>query len=203
MKPKLWAERLKQLPYAWAWAQGTTWLDDFLKADLDSLERHSKRLDEEIRNDLADLASVKAWQFCFSRMQEDHRRHLMSWQQSMKKLGKGTGKYAHTHRKNAQRHLNECRDAVPAWIMPLHRVYETVDAGAGIFDVIIVDEASQCGPEGLPLMYLGKRVLVVGDDKQISPEAVGVNREQIQQLMRNYLYDFDHADSFDVESSLV
>ncbi|MBU2537587.1 MAG: AAA family ATPase [Proteobacteria bacterium] len=199
---QLWAERLNHLPQAWAWAQGNAWLDDFLNADLDSLERHSARLDEEIRNDLAELASVKAWQFCFNRMQEEHRRHLMSWQQAMKKLGKGTGKHAHTHRKNAQRHLNECRDAVPAWIMPLHRVYETVDAGAGIFDVIIVDEASQCGPEGLPLMYLGKRVLVVGDDKQISPEAVGVNREQVQQLMRNYLYDFDHADSFDVESSL-
>lgn len=199
---QLWAERLNQLPQSWAWAQGNTWLDDFLNADLDSLERHSARLDEEIRNDLAELASVKAWQFCFDRMQEEHRRHLMSWQQAMKKLGKGTGKHAHTHRKNAQRHLDECRDAVPAWIMPLHRVYETVDAGAGIFDVIIVDEASQSGPEGLLLMYLGKRVLVVGDDKQISPEAVGVNREQVQQLMRNYLHDFDHADSFDVESSL-
>jgi len=199
---QLWAEHLKQLPFAWAWAQSTNWLDEFLMADLDSLERHSKRLDEEIRNDLADLASVKAWQFCFTRMHEDHRRHLMSWQQSMKKLGKEAGKNAHTHRKNAQRHLNKCRDAVPAWIMPLHRVYETVDAGAGIFDVIIVDEASQCGPEGLPLLYLGKRVLVVGDDKQISPEAVGVSREPVQQLMQNYLYDFDHADSFDVDSSL-
>jgi very-short-patch-repair endonuclease len=199
---QIWAERIRQLPQAWAWAQGNTWLDEFLKADLVSLERHSNDLETDIRKDLADLASMKAWQFCFDRMNEEHRRHLMSWQQSMKKMGKGTGKHAHTHRKNAQRHLNECKDAVPAWIMPLHRVYETVDAGAGIFDVIIVDEASQCGPEGLPLMYLGKRVLVVGDDKQISPEAVGVNREQVQQLMRNYLYDYDHADSFDVENSL-
>ncbi len=197
-----WAERLKQLDRAWAWGQGSSWLVDYLRADLESLERHSKRLDEEIRDDLAKLAAVKAWQFCFARMEEVHRRHLMSWQLAMKKLGKGTGKHAHTHRKNAQRHLNECRDAVPAWIMPLHRVYETVDAGAGIFDVIIVDEASQCGPEGLPLLYLGKRVLIVGDDKQISPEAVGINREHVQQLMRNYLYDFSHADSFDVESSL-
>ncbi len=198
----LWAERLDQLDKAWEWAQSSSWLDDFLKADLDSFERHTKRLDEEIRNNLAELAAVKAWQFCFERMGEDHQRHLMSWQQSMKKLGKGTGKHAPTHRKNAQQHLNKCKDAVPAWIMPLHRVYETVDAGAGIFDVIIVDESSQCGPEGLPLMYLGKRILVVGDDKQISPEAVGINREHVQQLMRTFLYDFTYADSFDVESSL-
>src|SRR5690606_15805569 len=95
-----------------------------------------------------------------------------------------------------------CRVAVPAWVMPLHRVYETVEAGPGIFDDIIVDEASQCGPEALPLLYLGKRILVVGDDKQISPEAGGIGRDQVQKLMRDYLYDFEHADSFDVESSL-
>lgn len=200
---ELWAERLNQLPKAWAWAQGNSWLEDFLKADLDGLERHTKRLDEEIRNNLAELASVKAWQFCFARMKEEHRRHLMSWQQTINKITKsGRGKYDHTRRKNAQKHLNECRSAVPAWIMPLHRVYETVEAGADIFDVIIVDEASQCGPEALPLMYLGKRILVVGDDKQISPEAVGINREQVQQLQQNYLYDFTHIQSFDVENSL-
>lgn len=200
--PHLWAERVNQLEEAWVWAQTVSWLKDFLSVDLESLERHTRRLDKEIRKDLADLAAVKAWEFCFERMLEDHRRHLMSWQQSMKKLGKGTGKYAHTHRKNAQRHLNECRDAVPAWIMPLHRVYETVDPSTGVFDVIIIDEASQCGPEGLPLMYLGKRILIVGDDKQISPEAVGINRAQVQQLMQEFLYDFNHADSFDVDSSL-
>lgn len=201
-EPKEWVERLRVLENAWAWARAKSWLDEFLATDAESLQRHSGRLADEIRRDLSELAAVKAWDFCFTRMQEGHRRHLMAWQQEMKKLGKGKGKHAHTHRKNAQRHLNECRDSVPAWIMPLHRVYETVEAGPGIFDVIIVDEASQCGPEGLPLMYLGKRILVVGDDKQISPEAVGVERGQVQRLMRDHLYDFSLADSFDVESSL-
>ncbi|MEW6448798.1 MAG: AAA domain-containing protein [Bacillota bacterium] len=201
-EPHEWSKRLKNLDKAWAWARAKSWLEEFLESDSESLERHSRRLDDEIRRNLAELASLKAWSFCFSRMQEEHRRHLIAWQQAMKRGGKFTGKHAHTHRQNAQRHLNECRDAVPAWIMPLHRVYETVKAGAGIFDVIIVDEASQCGPEALPLLYLGKRVVVVGDDKQISPEAVGVDRDQVQQLMRNYLYDFEHADSFDVENSL-
>ncbi|MCI5142740.1 MAG: hypothetical protein D3909_13655 [Candidatus Electrothrix sp. ATG1] len=72
----------------------------------------------------------------------------------------------------------------------------------GFFDVVIVDEASQCGPEALPLLYLGKQILAAGDDKQISPEAVGINREHVQQHMRDYLFDFDYADSFDVDSSL-
>ncbi|HAA10947.1 MAG TPA: DNA helicase I [Cytophagales bacterium] len=39
-----------------------------------------------------------------------------------------------------------------------------------MFDVIIFDEASQCFAErGIPAMYRGKQVVVVGDDKQLSP----------------------------------
>lgn len=200
--PIKWSERLKNLDKAWAWARGRSWLDDFLRSDAESLVKLSARLSDDIRKDISELASIKAWEFCFSRMTEGHTRNLMAWQLSMKKLGKGTGKHAYVHRMNAQRHLNECREAVPAWIMPLHRVYETVKAGPGIFDIVIVDEASQCGPEALPLLYLGDRVLIVGDDKQISPEAVGVNRTDVQMLIRNYLYDFSYASSFDIESSL-
>lgn len=201
-EPRQWVERLANLRVAWAWARAKGWLERFLNMDGDSLQRHASRLHDEIRRDLGELAAVKSWEFCFSRMHEEQRRHLENWKQAMKKLGKGTGKHAHTHRQNAQRHLNECKDAVPAWIMPLHRVYEAVQPNAGIFDIVIVDEASQCGPEALPLMYLGKRILVVGDDKQISPEAIGIERTQIQGLMRDYLFDFAHADTFDVESSL-
>ena len=200
--PIKWSERLKTLDKAWAWARARSWLYDFLMSDAESLVKLSARLADDIRKAISELASIKAWSFCFSRMTEWHTRHLMAWQLSMKKLGKGTGKHAHVHRINAQRNLNECREAVPAWIMPLHRAYETVKAGPGIFDVVIVDEASQCGPEGLPLLYLGARVLIVGDDKQISPEAVGVNQEDVQMLIRNYLHDFSYASSFDVLSSL-
>ena len=83
----------------------------------------------------------------------------------MRRLGKGTGKHAPRHRREAQHHLNKCRDAVPAWVMPLHRVWDTVDPAPGIFDIVIVYEASQCGIEALPLIYLGKKILIVGDDK--------------------------------------
>jgi very-short-patch-repair endonuclease len=197
-----WAERLGKLGQAWQWARASSWLHGFLSSDMMSLERNARRLETDLRKILADLASIKAWQFCFTRMSENHRRHLMSWQLEIKKLGKGTGKHAHVHRKNAQKHLSECRGSVPAWVMPLHRVYETVDVGPGVFDVIIVDEASQAGPEALPLLYLGKQIVVVGDDKQISPEGIGVDRVPVQQLMANYLFDFAHSDSFDVNKSL-
>ncbi len=87
--------------------------------------------------------------------------------------------------------------------MPLHRVWDTVDPAPGMFDVIVVDEASQCGLEALPLCYLGKKILIVGDDKQISPEAVGIELGPVyHRLMEEYLYDFHFKASFDVNSSL-
>jgi len=99
-----------------------------------------RQIEDEINGIIAKLASLHAWSFCFSRLKEDHRRHMEAWQQSMRRLGKGTGKHAPRHRREAQEHLNNCREAVPAWVMPLHRVWDTVYPSPGMFDVIIVDE---------------------------------------------------------------
>jgi len=196
-------KNIYQFEHAWNWVRVKAWLELVLKKeDVESLENRVKQIEREMNDQLAELASLKAWEFCFSRMEDSHRRHLMGWQQAIKKIGKGTGKHAPKHRKDAQGHLNYCRDAVPAWVMPLHRVYETVETRPEIFDVIIVDEASQCGPEGLPLTYIGKQLIIVGDDQQISPEAVGVKQDQVHSLMEEYLFDFEHADSFSPDSSL-
>ena len=110
---------------------------------------------------------------------------LVGWQQEVQKIGKGTGKHAPKHRRNAKEHLDKCREAIPAWIMPLHRVYETVPSNPGVFDLIVVDEASQCGFDALPLTYLGKKLLVVGDENQISPEAVGIDKNIVNYLMQD------------------
>jgi very-short-patch-repair endonuclease len=198
-----WSERLQHISDAWRWAQARHWIEEYIRQeDVPALTRHAKQIDDEINTIIGKLASLHAWSFCFSRLKEDHRRHMEAWQQSMRRLGKGTGKHAPRHRREAQQHLNQCREAVPAWVMPLHRVWDTVDPAPGMFDVIIVDEASQCGVEALPLFYLGKKILIVGDDKQISPDAVGLPRDAMHRLMEEFLHDFHFKSSFDVESSL-
>jgi len=198
-----WNERFQHIGYAWRWARARYWIEEHIrKEDLPALTKRVKQIEDEINETIAELASLHAWSFCFSRLKEYHRRHMEAWQQSIRRLGKGTGKHAPHHRRQAQKHLNQCREAVPAWVMPLHRVWDTVDPAPGMFDVIIVDEASQCGIEALPLLYLGKKILIVGDDKQISPEAVGLSRDAVHRLMEEFLYDFRFKSSFDVEGSL-
>lgn len=198
-----WGERVQHIDDAWHWAQARYWIEDYIRQeDIPALAKRAKQIEDEINGIIAKLAPLHAWSFCFSRLKEDHRRHMEAWQQSMRRLGKGTGKHAPRHRREAQGHLNECREAVPAWVMPLHRVWDTVYPAPGMFDVIIVDEASQCGVEALPLFYLGKRILIVGDDKQISPDAVGLPRDAVHHLMEEFLHDFQFKSSFDIESSL-
>ncbi|HNS22310.1 MAG TPA: AAA domain-containing protein [Sedimentisphaerales bacterium] len=198
-----WDTRIRNIHAAWHWAQARFWVEEYMrKEDTPSLAKRVKQIEDEINATIATLASLHAWSFCFSRLTENHRRHMEAWQQSMRHLGKGTGKHAPKHRREAQQHLNECREAVPAWVMPLHRVWDTVDPTSGMFDLIIVDEASQCGFEALPLFYLGKKILIVGDDKQISPEEGFVEKNAVFQLMSQFLDDFEFKDSFHRDASL-
>jgi very-short-patch-repair endonuclease len=71
------------------------------------------------------------------------------------------------------------------------------------FDVLIVDEASQVGLEAIPILGLAKRAIIVGDDKQTSPENVGLHREAIFKLIDEHLHEIPkHKTLFDPDSSL-
>jgi len=134
-------------------------------------------------------------------MGENERQHLVAWSKAIKKIGKGKGKYAEHHRRTARQHMKECRRAIPAWIMPLHRVVESIQPGKDRIDVAIIDEASQSGPEALLLYFIADKVVVVGDDKQISPDFVGVNREDVIRLRKQHIPDLPHNETFSADYS--
>ena len=197
-----WDLRAEQFASTWNWARAKAWLERLcdpeterqLQLQLDSAQRR-------IRNCLKGIAAEKAWSYCFDRMTERERQHLVAWSKAVRSIGKGTGKYAPIHRRNAREHLNECRSAIPGWVMPLYRVAETIKPGKDLFDVVIIDEASQSGPEALLLAYLAKKLVVVGDDKQISPTYAGVNHDDVNHLRARHLGDLPHADSYGVQQS--
>lgn len=197
-----WDERIGQFEDAWRWAQARTWLQHVAQDHYPAPWLEAKRLEEQILDKLAELVAARAWNFCLSRLTEEQRRHMEAWRLAIRRLGKGTGKYAWKHRKSAQEHLAKCRDVIPAWVMPLYRVWDTVPAECRQFDVIIVDEASQCGLDGIPLLLLGKQIVIVGDDQQVSPDAVGIERETVHALVEQYLREFAYKSVLDVETSL-
>ena len=193
----VWDERAADFERAWNWSRAHAWVTRL--AAPDSEQQHRLEFDagkQALSRTLEKLAAEKAWAHCFDHMTDDERRHLLAWQQAMRRIGKGTGKYAPQHRRDAREHLNKCRTAIPAWIMPLHRVAETIQQEPDLFDIAIIDEASQSGPEALLLAWLAKKIVVVGDDKQIHPTDAGVNFEAVNQLRDRYLRYLPHADAF-------
>ena len=197
-----WDNRMAEFTAAWNWARASRWLvglnDPRAQEQLsNNLARHRSRICEIIQ----DLAAAKAWGHCLSRLLENQRQHLMAWKDAIRRGGKGTGRYAAMHRRAAREHMDQCRPAIPAWIMPIYRAAENIRAGMDTFDVVIIDEASQSGPEALFLLYLAKKIIVVGDDKQISPDFVGITREDVELLRQRHIIDIPHSDALGVDTS--
>ena len=59
-------------------------------------------------------------------------------------------------------------DVFPCWCTTTVDVSISIPLVSGLFDVVIIDEASQCDiATCLPLLYRAKRAVIVGDDKQL------------------------------------
>ncbi len=59
---------------------------------------------------------------------------------------------------------------LPVWILAPEDVARLFPCEAGIFDVVIADEASQVDlPSITPVVYRGKKIVVFGDTKQMQP----------------------------------
>lgn len=198
-----WNERLLQLPAAWNWVCVDQWLAEMTAL---GIEKELKNRIRQYRKDVADalgmLAAELAWEHCLNALSEGSFQSLMAWRKAIERLGKGTGKYAERNRRLARQRLEECREAIPAWVMPFYKVIDTVHFAPGIFDVVIIDEASQSGLDALVLCYLAKKVVVVGDDQQIRPDNVGIDHNEVHQLQHRYLREIPKWDIFGPTESL-
>lgn len=198
-----WDSRLEHVIEAWQWGRAQSWLQEYLRPGREGeLETEIASAARVEQSTMESLVGAMAWHHFFLRMTEKERQHLNAWQLAMKKGGQFRGKYAESRRRDAQEHLDKCRGAVPAWVMPLYRLFETAHPSPQMFDVVIVDEASQCGQDSLVLLYLAKKIVIVGDNQQISPEAVGVNQGAVEQLIMRYLSEIENKDVFDLTGSL-
>lgn len=198
----VWDERMRRFESAWNWARANNWLQEHANPGRESaLLQQIDVLQDGSRSILREMAALKAWDYVLSRLQPEQREHLIAWKLAIKKIGKGTGKYASQYRNEARSHLEYCRGAIPAWVMPIYRVAETTKPGPDQFDVAIIDEASQSGPEALFLLYIARKLVVVGDDQQISPESVGLDRGAVDDLRNRYIKDLPHWDALGVDNS--
>ena len=174
---------------AWKWKQFAGIIDDITAEPFEELQNEAVVLSKNLREKTADLAANSAWYHLLLRTERnlDMKQALQGWKLTIKKIGKGTGKNAPALRKEARNLMAKCQTAVPAWIMPVSKALESLDPAKNSFDVIIVDEASQSDVSALAIMYMAKKVIIVGDDKQVSPMAIGMDLDRMNALREMYI----------------
>lgn len=72
--------------------------------------------------------------------------------------------------------FNIVSEVFPIWLSEIRNIGEILPLNEEMFDLIIVDEASQVNlAEILPIFYRGKNICILGDHKQLGLNSVGVN----------------------------
>jgi very-short-patch-repair endonuclease len=200
---KFWDVAFTDWERAVEWRQVYKWLEEFSKRDESVLAKLFNETEFTIKNLIKEIGNLKAWLSMLTNMTNTQNKHLKAWANAVKKIGKGTGKNAARFMAEAQQHMEYCKDAIPAWIMPLNRVFENFEIRPNMFDIVIVDEASQSWHDALLLKYIAKKMIIVGDDKQISPSNVGIEAAAVIALKQKWLdpIEFKFADQLDEKSS--
>lgn len=178
-----------------------TWLDQTKNIDATNLRGLIEKEKDYQRELIQNIVRDSSWKSQIERITEKEKRALSSWKTYIKRYGKGTGKNR-KYLKSAREAMKDAQSAIPVWIMPVTQVLENFPITNEKFDVVIFDESSQCDIFSANVLLRGKKMIVVGDDEQISPQAIGINQDDVDELVRRLIPDIPNSDLFDGNISL-
>ena len=190
---------------AWKWKQLAQIVEGIVAEPYAKLQADSSAYSRRYRQATAAYAEKAAWYHLMRRTEGDKsmQQALFGWKQTIKKIGKGTGRNAPALKAKARELMSRCQEAVPGWIMPISRALDNLDPRRNSFDIIIIDEASQSDVSSLAILYMGKKLIIVGDDKQVSPMAVGVEVDKMNALQQMYIQGkIPNAHLYDAKTSI-
>jgi very-short-patch-repair endonuclease len=188
---------------SWQWSRISGYLRRIDGRDrIRELSRLRLEYEEDCRKTFSEVVKVRTYRGLKRSLTDRVQAALVMFTHALSSLGTGKGKRAARFRGDARRAMENCYSAVPCWIMPTWRISEHLPAEIGSFDLVIVDEASQSSIEALTALLRGKQLLIVGDDRQVSPTAAFIEEKKILQLRHNYLKEQPFAELLLPGSSL-
>jgi very-short-patch-repair endonuclease len=175
---------------AWVWRQLHDELERRAATSLEQLQHRIEDLSRRLLEVTAELVEKQTWLGMIRTVSAEQRSALARYAKYKSRITLGgKGVRDPQFRAEAKREMATARRAVPVWIMPLKEVFEAFNPLTTRFDVVIVDEASQCDPTALFALYLGRQTVVVGDDEQVTPIAIGDKHEDVLKLIDERLSD--------------
>jgi very-short-patch-repair endonuclease len=188
---------------AWNWRIAHTFLEQIDgHHKLKTLFTERRTLEGDLSKTYQELIAEKTWLGVYNNSPVSIRQALQSYLNAIQSMGAGTGVRAVRFRRDARAAMLAAYKAVPCWVLPQWRVSETLPPEIGLFDLVVIDEASQSDIWALPALLRGKKLLVVGDHKQVSPSAVGTAEVKIQELVDRFLGAQPHGAQMTPDKSI-
>jgi very-short-patch-repair endonuclease len=188
---------------AWQWRQLYNELERRAAVGLEHFQQVIEQLSHRLLKLTTELVEKQTWSHHVRTVTAAQKQALGAYVALRNRVTKsGTGKKDAEFRAAARREIAVAKSAVPVWIMPLTEVAETFDPRSTRFDVVIIDEASQCDPSAMFALYLGRQTVIVGDDEQVTPVTVGVEAEEVLKLIHGYLDDVPRRELYDGQTSV-
>lgn len=188
---------------AWKWSRIRGHLESIEARDeLVSLSSKRMGVEAALSRLYKVIVSKSAWLATKGNSSPKVLQALSGYATAIRRIGQGFGPNATRYRRDAREAMEGAAGAVPCWIMSHSKISESIPAEIGAFDLVIVDEASQSDLWALPAIVRGKKILVVGDDKQVSPNAGFKSGQWIEELKRRFLQDQPYGTEMTPEKSL-
>src|SRR5205807_4962060 len=188
---------------AWNWARIRSHLESIEAGDeMVTLASRRRELENALARFYREMVAKAAWLATKRNATPRILQALAGYATAIRRIGQGTGPNATRYRRDAREAMHDAAGAVPCWITNHNRISEAMPADIGAFDLVIVDEASQSDLWALPAILRGKKILVVGDDKQVSPDAGFIDHKRIQELRDRFLADQPYGAEMTPEKSL-
>ena len=111
---------------SWKWAKWNSLLKDIYDLNFDLIEKDIEAEKIKEKHIIKEIVAKKTWYNQIIRTTESQKRSLFTWMEAIKRIGKGTGKQAAKYRKIAQKEMENCKDVIPVWIMPINKVMENL-----------------------------------------------------------------------------
>jgi very-short-patch-repair endonuclease len=143
----------------------------------------------DLKNSLADVAA-KLWnKWLVTRplqMNAANRQEMNEYISAMRLIGDVDLNDYPDIRKQFNKLQKEMTNFLPCWAVTSLSAKGRVPFQPGLFDLVVIDEASQCDIASvLPMLYRAKRAVIIGDPKQLSHIST-ISKTQDLTLLQRY-----------------
>lgn len=134
----------------------------------EQIEKNLQKAIAEKEKISEEILLVRAYESACKELEYNRLRNITSYRELKHQVSKKRHVWA--LRKLIAHFKDEVFKLIPCWLCSPETVSAIFSMEAQLFDLVIFDESSQCFAEkGIPAMYRGKQVVIVGDDKQLAP----------------------------------